>query len=68
MHIKNADCPNCTRVFVVDGGLFDIGHVPLRCPFCHYQFVPRDSPGTRTVRDVTNASVEIRIWEPEDSR
>jgi hypothetical protein len=53
---------------VVDGGLFDIGHVPLRCPFCHHQFVPRDSPGTRTVRDVTNASVEIRIWEPEDSR
>ena len=66
MHIKNVACPACTGLVVVDGGLYDIGHVRLRCPHCGHRFLPPDSPGTKTVREITNADVEIQIWEPEE--
>lgn len=68
MHIKEAVCPRCASLVVVDGGLYDIGSIRLRCPSCHNYFLPPDSPRSKTIREVTNASVEIRIWEPKDSR
>jgi hypothetical protein len=65
MHIKNVVCPRCRGLVVVDGGLHDIGTIRLKCPSCGLYFLPPESPGTKTISEVTNASVEIRIWEPE---
>lgn len=68
MHIREAVCSRCASLVVVDGGLHDIGSVRLRCPNCRNYFLPPDSGHSKTVREVTNASVEIHIWEPEDCR
>lgn len=65
MHIKEVVCPRCAHLTVVDGGLFEIGTVRLRCTNCGFYFVPADSPRSKTVAQVTNASVEVTIWEPE---
>jgi predicted Zn finger-like uncharacterized protein len=68
VHIKEVRCPECGAVLVVDGGLFEIGSVRLRCSTCAHYFLPADSPGSKTVREVTNAGVEVTIWEPEEPR
>ncbi|HEX2154611.1 MAG TPA: hypothetical protein VHL52_11605 [Acidimicrobiia bacterium] len=68
MHIKEAVCPRCANVVIVDGGLHDIGTVRLRCTACYQYFLPPDSPRSKTIGEVTNASVEIRIWEPKGSQ
>jgi 5-carboxymethyl-2-hydroxymuconate isomerase len=68
MHIKEVRCPECGTLLVVDGGLFEIGSVRLRCSNCAHYFLPTGSPGSTTVADVTNASVEITIWEPAEPR
>jgi transposase-like protein len=68
MHIKEVGCPACGARLVVDGGLFEIGSVRLRCSTCAHYFLAEGSPGSKTVDGVTNASVPITIWEPEDAR
>lgn len=65
MHIKNTECPRCGAQLVVDGGLWEIGTVRLRCPRCAHYFLPERSPGSKTVETVANTSVPIEIWEPE---
>ena len=65
MYIKEQTCPRCSAHFVVDGALFDIGTVRLRCQACAPMFLPEGSPRSRTVESVTNANVDIEIWEPE---
>lgn len=67
MHIKNSQCPRCGASVVVDGGLYDIGTVRLRCPTCAHYFLPEGSPQSRTVQQVANTSVNVTIWEPEDT-
>ncbi len=66
MHIKELLCPRCQSKVVADGGLWEIGTVRLRCPSCAHLFLPQGSPLSRTVASVTNASVAITIWEPEE--
>jgi predicted Zn finger-like uncharacterized protein len=68
VHIKEVHCPECGARLVVDGGLFEIGSVRLRCTTCSHYFLPDDSPGSKTVGEVTNASVVITIWEPDEAR
>lgn len=65
MYIKQLTCPACAEHFVVDGALWEIGTVRVRCVACAHMFLPEDSPRSRTVEQVTNASVPIEIWEPE---
>jgi transposase-like protein len=67
MHVKEVHCPTCGALLVVDGGLFEIGTVRLRCSACAHYFLPANSPGSKTVPEVTNANVEITIWEPEEA-
>jgi transposase-like protein len=67
MHIKEVTCPRCGELSIVDGGLFEIGIIRLRCTHCGFYFEPADSPRSKTVEEVTNANVEITIWEPEDT-
>jgi transposase-like protein len=67
MHIKEVACPRCGKTSVVDGGLFEIGSVRLRCTNCGFYFEPADSPRSKTVAQVTNANVEVTIWEPEEA-
>ncbi len=66
MHIELLTCPMCEGRFVVDGSLWEIGTVRLRCAHCAHMFLPEGSPRTRTVEKVTNSSVAIEIWEPEE--
>lgn len=65
MHIKEAPCGQCGTVVIVDGLLFDVGTVRVRCPGCGAYFLPPGSSRSVTIREATNASVDIEIWEPE---
>lgn len=65
MHIKEAPCQQCGTVVIVDGGLFDIGTVRVRCPGCEAYFLPPGSNRSKTVREAANAAVEVEVWEPE---
>jgi transposase-like protein len=67
MHIKEVTCPRCRKISVVDGGLYEIGTIRLRCTHCGFYFEPPDSPRSKTVAQVTNANVAITIWEPEET-
>jgi transposase-like protein len=68
MHIKQVTCPRCGALSIVDGGLFEIGSVRLKCTNCAFYFEPAGSPRSKTIAEVTNANVEVTIWEPEDAR
>lgn len=68
MYIKELACPRCQGKVVVDGALWEVGTVRLRCPKCAHLFFPPQSPGSRTVEEVANASVPIQIWELEEPR
>jgi predicted Zn finger-like uncharacterized protein len=68
MYIRELPCPLCQSKIVVDGALWEIGTVRLRCPKCAHLFLPPNSPRSRTVEEVANASVPISIWEPEPGR
>ena len=65
MYLKRLTCPVCGDRFVVDGSLWEIGTVRVRCTKYAHMFVPEGSPHTRSVEQVANASVPIEIWEPE---
>jgi DNA-directed RNA polymerase subunit RPC12/RpoP len=65
MYIKELACPRCDSKVVVDGALWEIGTVRLRCPRCLHRFLPEGSPCSRTVGSVANASVPVTIWEDE---
>jgi predicted Zn finger-like uncharacterized protein len=67
MYIKELRCPECERRFVVDGALWEIGTVRVRCTACAHLFLPPGSPHSRSVEHVANASVPIAIWEPDES-
>jgi transposase-like protein len=67
MHIQEVTCPRCGNISVVDGGLYEIGTIRLRCTHCGFYFEPHDSPRSKTVAQVTNANVAITIWEPEET-
>lgn len=66
MYIKELSCPKCGRRFVVDGALWEIGTVRVRCIRCAHMFLPEGSPRSKAVETVVNASVPIEIWEPEE--
>lgn len=66
MHIKEVTCPRCGAKVIVDGGLFEIGVVQVRCSNCAHYFLPAGSPRSKTIGEVTNSNVEITIWEPEE--
>jgi predicted Zn finger-like uncharacterized protein len=65
MYIKELTCPACGWRFVVDGSLWEVGTVRVRCTRCGSMFLPSGSPRTKSVEMVTNASVPIEIWETE---
>ena len=65
MYIKEVACPICHAKVVVDGALWEIGTVRLRCPTGKHMFLPTDSPKSRTVESVANANVPIEIWDTE---
>lgn len=67
MHIREVTCPQCDSGLVVDGSLFEIGTVRLRCSNCARYFLPTDSPHLKTIEEATNASVNITIWEPGEA-
>ena len=65
MYIRQMQCPRCAVRFVVDGALWEIGTVRVRCTGCGHLFLPEGSPHSKSVEAVTNANVSIEIWEPE---
>ena len=65
MYIKEVACPICHAKVVVDGALWEIGTVRLRCPRGKHMFLPANSPQSRTVESVANANVPIEIWDTE---
>jgi len=67
MYIKDVRCPRCGARCVVDGALWEVGTVRLRCPSCGHYFLPSGSPQSTTVQSVANASVDIEVWEPEEA-
>ncbi len=67
MHIKEVTCPRCGAKLIVDGGLFEIGTIRVRCTSCSQYFEPADSPRSKTIAEVTNSNVEVTIWEPEEA-
>ena len=67
MYLKELACPRCRRRFVVDGALWEIGTVRVRCTSCAHLFLPEGSTRSRSVEQVANASVPIEIWEPDES-
>lgn len=67
MYIKELTCPRCRGKVVVDGALWEIGTVRLRCPNCGNRFLPPGSPRSRSVEAVANANVPIEIWESEET-
>lgn len=68
MYIKEVVCPVCEAKVVVDGALWEIGTVRLRCATHGHMFLPAGSPRTRTVEAVANASVPIAIWDSEGTQ
>jgi hypothetical protein len=68
MYIKEVACPVCTAKVVVDGALWEIGTVRLRCPQGAHMFLPTGSPQSRTVESVTGANVPITVWDTESTR
>ena len=64
MYIKELACPKCRVRFVVDGALWEIGTVRVRCTGCGHMFLPDGSPQSTDVVTVTNASIPIEVWEP----
>jgi hypothetical protein len=62
LYIKETTCPTCHVKVVVDGALWEIGNVRLRCPNGH-MFLPEGSSRSRTIESVANANVPITIWE-----
>jgi len=68
MYIKEIACPVCTAKVVVDGALWEIGTVRLRCPQGGHMFLPTGSPQSRTVESVANANVPITVWDTEGTR
>ena len=67
MYIKELACPRCQGKVVVDGALWEIGTVRLRCSNCGHLFLPPGSPHSRTLEAVANANVPIEIWEPGET-
>ena len=67
MHIKEVTCPRCGVKLIVDGGLYEIGTIRLRCTNCGLYFEPPGSPRSKSVAEVTNSNVEVSIWEPEEA-
>ena len=65
MYIKETACPTCSAKVVVDGALWEIGTVRLRCPTGKHMFLPTGSPKSRTVESVANSNVPIEIWGAE---
>jgi len=68
MYIREVECPQCSARVILDGAVWEIGTVRMRCPTCAHYFLPPGSPRSRTIESVTNASVSITIWEPEHAR
>lgn len=66
MYVKSPACPECGTRFIVDGGLWEVGTVRLRCTGCGHMFLPPGSPRSRTVEAITNANVSIEVWEPDE--
>ena len=66
MYIREVQCPACKARFVVDGALWEIGTVRVRCVHCSHMFLPEGSPRSRSIESVANASVSIEIWDPEE--
>jgi len=64
--MKELCCPKCGRRFVVDGALWEVGTVRVRCTECAHMSLPEGSPRTKSVESVVNSSVPIEIWEPEE--
>jgi hypothetical protein len=65
LYIKEVACPICHAQVVVDGALWEIGTVRLRCPTGAHMFLPTGSPQSRTVESVANANVPIAVWDTE---
>jgi len=65
MLIEKAVCPKCRASFIVDQKLWNVGTVRLRCIQCKHYFLPQGSPKSLTVEQAANASVPIKLWEPE---
>ena len=65
MYIKEVACPVCAEKVVVDGALWEVGTVRLRCPLGGHMFLATGSPRSRTLESVANANVPITVWETE---
>lgn len=68
MYIKEVACPVCASKVVVDGALWEVGTVRLRCPQGGHMFLPVGSPQSRTVESVANVNVPITVWDTESVR
>jgi hypothetical protein len=68
MYIKELACPICKAKVVVDGALWEIGTVRLRCPQGGHMFLPEGSPRSRTVESVANANVPIKVWDTDGTK
>ena len=65
MYIKEVACPICHAKVVVDGALWEVGTVRLRCPTGEHMFLPAGSPKSRTIESVANTKVSIAVWDTE---